>query len=148
MPETFTPKDMERPPLTLDVGIEGFEPIKMTYGLQMDLQRLLPDPGSATEMLLTNAYMLDYVVRRVMTDKKGTITKEEDLVSMEDVDLDPDQIKLIIDWVVKHILYFFVKRANLLVQNGLQFKEALPTQFTTGFPTLDSVMPAAGPSAA
>lgn len=135
---------LEAPPLTLQVTDEYRA--KMSYGLLMDLQRLLPDATQAMALIMADPYTQDYVVRRVMTPDKATITDSEKLVKSETLELDPEQVATILDWVVKHILHFFAQRAANLAKAGAQFKTALPSLFTSGSPTSASETPSAGPS--
>lgn len=115
---------MERPALTHTVGdVE----IRWTYGLQLDLQRLLPDSDSVIMSLMTDTFTRDYVVRRSLTPIKKSVTNPDDLVQIEDIDLDPDQVLDLINWVSAHMLYFFVTSANNLVAVGAEFKESLPS---------------------
>jgi hypothetical protein len=122
------------------------ESIKMTYGLLMDLQRLLPNPAAALESVMIDPYTQDYIVRRVMTPSSATISKVSDLRLAEDIDLDPEQIESLLDWVVQHILHFFAKRAVNLTATGKQFQTALPSLFTTGLPASPLTTQSAGPS--
>ncbi len=139
-PENLLPK----PELRLQVSDEY--QVKMSYGLLMDLQRLLPGPEQAMTLVMTDPYTQDYVIRRVMTPSKATILKMEDLVAAESFDLEPSQVEGILTWVVQHILHFFAQRASMLAKTGQQFKTALPSLFTTGSATSASPTPAAGPS--
>lgn len=135
---------MPKPELRLQVNDEY--QVKMTYGLLMDLQRLLPSPEAAMTSVMTDSYTQDYVIRRVMTPSKATIMKMEDLVTADNFDLEPEQVEKILGWVVQHILHFFAQRASMLAQTGERFKTALPSLFTTGSATSTSETPSAGPS--
>lgn len=136
--------EIPRPPLHIDITDD--KRVKMTYGLLMDLQRLLPDATKAMAFVLTDPYTQDYVVRRVMTDKKGTVTEVDDLIDSEEVDLAPEQVERILDWVVQHILHFFAQRAANIAKAGAAFQTALPDLFTSGSPASDGKTQSAGPS--
>lgn len=115
---------MKRPELTFKAGeIE----VRWTYGLQLDLQRLVPDAESMIESIMTDTYTKDYIIRRALTPLKRSITEAADLVLVEDVDLDPDQLLSLIDWVSAHMLYFFVTSATNLAAKGAEFKASLPS---------------------
>lgn len=137
-------KNLPRP--AIFIKIDDQRSVKMTYGLLMDLQRLLPDASQAMALVLGDPYTQDYVIRRIMTDKKGTVTKDEDLIQAEELDLDPEQMERILDWAVQHILHFFAQRAGNMASLGMQFQTALPGLFTDGSPTSASTTPSAGPS--
>lgn len=137
-------KNLPRPELRFKLNED--RSIKMTYGLLMDLQRLLPDATQAMALVLADPYTQDYIIRRVLTDKSGTVTKTEELIDAEDVDLDPEQISNLLDWVVQHILHFFAQRAGNLAMVGERFQTALPNLFTSGSQNSTSPTPSAGPS--
>lgn len=136
--------NLPRPDLRIKINEDTS--VKMSYGLLMDLQRLLPNPAAALELVMVDAYTQDYVVRRVMTPTTGTIMQIEDLIPSEEIDLDPEKVEEILSWVVQHILHFFARRAVDLAKTGELFKTALPSLFTTGSPALASTTPSAGPS--
>lgn len=109
----------------------GDQKIKMTYGLMMDLQRVIPNAESAIESVTTDSFIRDYLVRRVLTPIKGTVEKEADLISAEDVDLDMDAVNQVLDWAVAHLLHFFVKSALGLKAQGQMLKALAPSRQPT-----------------
>lgn len=130
----------------LHLILPNMAPVKMSYGLLMDLQRLLPNPQAALELAMTDPYTQDYVVRRVMTPTNATITKMEDLIGAEQITLEPEQIENLLTWVVEHVLHFFVQRASKLAKAGENFKTHLPSLFTLGSEDSPLKTPSAGPS--
>jgi hypothetical protein len=112
---------MERPALKLELGKHE---IRWTYGLQQDLQRIMPDPNVA--QIMADPYIQDYFVRRALTDKAGFIKSDEELIPSDQVDLDPDQIIELLDWLAGHILYFFVSTAGKMSRRGVELKTSLP----------------------
>lgn len=133
-----------RPPLTIDIGDRV---IKMTYGLEMDIRRLLPDPMTALQLMQSDAYTQDYVVRRVLTNKNKIITDDAELIPFEEIDLDSDKIEEVMAWATEHALYFFVKRVTSLSKLGSQYMPAAPLKPTTdGFENSAMTTPSAGPS--
>ena len=115
---------MERPPIELEVFGKK---IKWTYGLSNDIQRLVPDPGAAMNSMLQEPYTRDYIIRRVLTEKKGVIKDEAELIGYEEIDeLESDDIVKLLDWVTGHLLYFFVSSAESIRRQGEAFKAALP----------------------
>lgn len=102
---------------------------KMTYGLLTDLQRVIPEPEQVVTYVLTDSFVRDYIVRRVLTPAKGMLKSEEDLISADDVDLSPSEIHEILDWAVAHLLHFFVKSAQGLQKQGARLKAmVVPSQ--------------------
>ena len=134
-----------RPQLTITVGDRE---IKMSYGLEMDLRRMLPDPGATLLLIQTDPTTQDYLVRRVLTEKKGQVTNLDELIPDEDVDVSSDDVENILSWVAEHSLYFFVKRASEMAKLAGTYKLVQPKPSSDG--SEDSVLttPFAGPSAA
>ena len=92
-----------------DVLHVGSMKIKMSYGLMMDLQRVIPDAENAVTYVMTDSFVRDYIMRRVLTDTKATIASEADLIKPEDIDLDMEDVTKVLDWAVAHLLGFFTR---------------------------------------
>jgi hypothetical protein len=136
------------PPLTHTVEREsGPYDIKMTYGLEMDLRRLLPDPGTAMQLAMTDVFTQDYLVRRCLTKSAKMIRNDEDLIPVEDVDISTDDADALIMWVLEHQLYFFTKRARGVSELAARQKAELQqSRSTIGSEPSPSTTPSAGPS--
>jgi len=139
------PELPERPPLTITVGDEV---IKMTYGLEMDIRRMLPDPITALQMVRDDPFTQDYITRRVLTPAKRMIINRDELIDMETLDISSDDVEAVLIWATEHALYFFVKRTLEMAKLGVRYKQALPTPSTGGSEDSDTTTPSAGPSAA
>ena len=112
---------MDRPDLKFTVKIgEEERTIKWTYGLSADLQRFIPDAEAVLKAgALNDPVIRDFMVRRLLPDKKGTITDPDQLISEEEIeDLDPDAVLALIDWGSKHLVYFFTRSMTLLKEQG------------------------------
>lgn len=133
----------DRPDLKITVGDRV---IKMTYGLEMDLRRMLPDPTSALTLVQSDPTTQDYLVRRVLTDQKGLITDLDQLIPSAEVDISSDDVEAILSWVLEHVLYFFVKRATETGKIGQKYLVALPKPTPDGSGNSASTTPSAGPS--
>lgn len=129
--------ELKKPDLYFEFPAEsGRAPLKMTYGLEMDLRRMLPDPGTALTLLLADPYTQDYVIRRCLTPLTKIVTKpEEELIPSEDVDLDNDTTEALLMWAADHAIYFFAKRTAGLENLGVRFAQLLPK---TAQPALSS----------
>lgn len=122
-------KNIDRPPLTFIFKDDAHAPIKMTYGLEMDLRRLLPDPLTAMTLLQNDVYTSDYVVRRCLTDTKKIVTDKDELISEEEIDnIDVDERERLLFWAGEHALYFFAKRTAGIGEMGSKFQALLPAQ--------------------
>lgn len=134
--------DMPRAALSIEVGGKT---IKMSYGLLMDLQRLLPSPEDTLQLVLEDPYTQDYVMRRCFTEKKGAVNNPDELISAEDIDVSPEEMSQLLNWVVQHVLHFFAMRAESIKDRGTEFQVALPRPSTLGSPGSPSTTPSAGP---
>lgn len=132
MPKTKTPAVVPPmdPPSLLFTFPEGSErkPIKMTYGLEMDIRRMLPDPQIAMELILADPVTQDYVLRRCLTDKNKMITNFDDLIPMEQFeDLDFETREKLLMWAAEHAMYFFAKRTTGVATLGVHLQKLLPS---------------------
>jgi hypothetical protein len=141
------------PPALLFQFPEGIErkPIKMTYGLEMDIRRMLPDPKTAMELLLGDPITQDYILRRCLTEKNKMITNFDDLIAEDEFeDLSSETRDDILMWAGEHALYFFAKRTMGVANLGVRLEELLPAllpeQLQSGLKDLASTTPSAGPS--
>lgn len=138
-------EEFNRPPLK--ITLESGRTIKMSYGLEMDLRRWLPDPEIALQIAINDPVAQDYVIRRCLSPVSTMVTNpnEELTKDMDDVTLE-DSEKIIL-WAVEHILYFFVKRAKSLGEMSTRFKvPTLPSPSTNGSDPSPSTTPSAGPT--
>ena len=122
-------KELEPPKLIFEFPEgSGRAPIKMTYGLEMDIRRMLPDPGTAVELLLADPVTQDYIIRRCLTDKNKMITDWNDLIPEEEVDIDMDTRDALVMWAGEHALYFFAKRTLGLAKLGVNLNATIPNR--------------------
>jgi len=125
-----------RPPLTHTVQLEEGQSkvIKMTYGLFNDMQRVTPDPTAILTVVQEDAWTRDYLVRRALTDKKGAVTDEDQLIQIEDAGVeDPEEVAKLLEWITGHLLFFFGTSARGLKRLSEEFKidESSPTEPST-----------------
>jgi len=106
--------------------------LKMPYALLMDVCRMLPDPASAMQLVMSDPITQDYVVRRMLTPLEKPVMSVDDLILPGEVELDIDEVEALLTWVVQHVLYFFAKRTLGLRTVGEQFKLALPNLSSSG----------------
>ena len=135
--------EMEKPPLSFKVGDKE---IKMTYGLEMDLRRLLPGLEAVTNLIMEDPHTQDYVIRRCLTDYKGLIKSFDDLIPAEEVEATTEEIEGLLLWVAEHMLYFFAKRMSRMEELGVQVTKILPKPTSSGSSPSASKTPSAGPS--
>jgi hypothetical protein len=125
---------MKRPDLTFTAGDQE---IRWTYGLQLDLQRLVPDTENVIAAIMGDTYVRDYLVRRALTPLKKSVLDEAELITAEEIDLDPDQVLELLEWISGHLLHFFAKSVTNLMAQGAEFKESLPKAPTPLEPLAD-----------
>lgn len=134
---------IKRPDLTITLKLEDDkeETIKLTYGLFQDLQRAVADPAILIEVITSDPFTRDYIIRRCLTPTKKLIKDPDtELIQAEDVTLvDLDEIDRLLQWVAGHMLYFFATSAGGLKRLGEVFKNNLmddaqvpPVPSTTG----------------
>lgn len=120
--------DIKRPDLShiirQDDGTK--KEIFWSYGVQMDIQRMIPDASVVVEVMTSDPITRDFVVRRCFTEQKRSIEKLEDF----EVDVpvsDPDEIEKLLTWVADHLFYFFTKSVRSMTTLGERYRNALPT---------------------
>lgn len=131
----------ERPELYINVGDRR---IKMTYGLEMDIRRMLPDPVTALQLIQSDPYTQDYIVRRVLTDINEMVTDLDKLIPQSEIGISSQEVEDILSWATEHALYFFVKRTVQMAKLGVRYQEALPKPSKDGSENSASKTPSAG----
>jgi hypothetical protein len=119
---------MDKPKLTYKLGERE---IRWTYGLQLDIQRIVPDAESLMATIMSEPSVRDYLVRRCLTDKKGSVENADELVKIEDVELDPEEVLGLLNWISSQLLHFFMNSAKNLAEQTAAFKAALPSMPST-----------------
>lgn len=97
--------------------------LKMTYGLLADVCRIVPDGSVVAELVLTDSYARDFLMRRALTPIKGMIGSEAELIKAEDIELSMTEVSEVLDWVVAHVLGFWMRSAQSLRNRGQALKE-------------------------
>jgi len=144
--------ELTPPPLTIEIKIgEETKTIKMSYGLEMDIRRVMPEPNEALRAAMLDPFTQDYVIRRCLTEKRAMITNADDLIDIEEMDISTEDTHALMVWAVEHALYFFAKRAadltGLTAQYGLEKKTSdQPPPLTDGSEASPSPTQSAGPS--
>jgi hypothetical protein len=136
---------MTTPQLTLDIKIgDSAQTLRWTYGLSQDISRVVPDLESIHEMLKGSPDLRDYVIRRLLTDKKGFIFEASELRNPEDLEeLSVDHQLAMLKWVAEHLTDFFVKSTEILRQQGVTLEASV--QSKPGFADSVSKTASAGP---
>ena len=116
---------MERPNLEFEIRMDGeLKVIKMTYALFNEIMLVIPNPEEIGQLLITNAGLRDYVIRRMLTGNKR-VAKEEDMVDPFDIDIDIGDLDDLIQWVGDHVLYFFMNSAAKTASLGKKYEQTL-----------------------
>lgn len=140
--------DDNRPDLTVTVKRDAgdFE-VKMSYGLEMDLRRVMPDPSNAITLSMMDTDTQDYIIRRCLTEKRKSITNIDELIPVEEVDIDTEEGDKLILWALEHQLYFFAKRARGMLDLAARQQTKVPPHLSnSGSETSPSTTQSAGPS--
>lgn len=141
---------MKRPELKIEISVgEDKRAVKWTYGLSNDIQRLVPDFGAVISDVIGDPTLRDYMVRRALTDTKGIVTNEDQLVSFDTLDdMDPEEVLKLINWISEHLLYFFATSAGNMSRQAKVYSAELGllNPSTNGSEASASTTPPAGPS--
>lgn len=115
----------DRPSLTHAIIAEdGTETvIKMSHGLMNDLLRMTPDPAQVISAIMGDPFTQDYIVRRVLTPLRETVTDPENQL-VKEVDLNIEQELALLEWVADTLLHFFARQAESMSRLGQKFKDA------------------------
>lgn len=114
--------DLPKPSRTFDLTISGErQTIAMTYGLFNEIMRVIPEPGKIQDLVVTDPYLRDYVVRRMLTGNKR-VERDEDLIDPFELDLDIDELDDLVAWVAEHVLHFFMKSAEKTAKIGERYQ--------------------------
>lgn len=114
--------EIPTPSRTFAIKLNGdTHTITMSYGLFNELMRVIPSPELITSLIVTDADLRDYVVRRLLTGNKP-VTKDEDLVDPFDLDIDMDRLDDLVTWAAEHVLHFFMKSAAKTAKMGEKYQ--------------------------
>jgi hypothetical protein len=117
--------DLQRPSLEFHLKLNGeSHTIKMTYGLFNEVMVVIPNPEDIGELLITNAGLRDYIIRRMLTGNKR-VTNEEDMVDAFSMDVDITDLNNLVAWVGDHILYFFMTSAAKTAELAQKYQETI-----------------------
>lgn len=115
--------DLPKPSRTFDMIVNGEkQTIAMTYGLFNEIMRVVPSPEQITDLVVTDPFLRDYVVRRMLTGNKK-VESDADLVDPFELDIDIDKLDDLVSWVAEHVLHFFMKSAAKTAKIGEKYKE-------------------------
>jgi hypothetical protein len=107
---------------TFDITVDGEKKtIAMTYGLFNEIMKVIPHPEKITDLIVSDPYLRDYVVRRMLTGNKR-VEKDEDLVDPFELDIDMDVLDDLVVWVGEHVLHFFMKSASKTAAIGEKYQ--------------------------
>jgi hypothetical protein len=114
--------DIPRPNKTFDITVGGEKTtIAMSYGLFNEIMKVVPDPGKIQDLVVTDPYLRDYVVRRMLTGNVR-VEKDEDLVDPFELDIDVFDLDDLVTWVAEHVLHFFMKSAAKTAAMGEKYQ--------------------------
>jgi hypothetical protein len=133
-------KPIEKPARTLDIKINGEDTeIKMSFALLQEVMKVIDNPENVTALLISDFYLRDWVVRRVLTGNKR-VKSDDDLIDLFDVEVDDEKLDDLVLWVTDHVLYFFTATAQKTMKLGEKYQAQVAAitpsaQSQTGSPT-------------
>jgi hypothetical protein len=114
--------DIPTPSRTFDITVGGEkQTIVMSYGLFNEVMKVIPSPEMISNLLVTDPFLRDYVVRRVLTGNKK-VESDADLIDPFDLDLDMDVLDDLTSWIGEHVLHFFMKSAAKAARTGEKYQ--------------------------
>ena len=114
--------DIPKPSRTFDLTVGGeTKTITMTYGLFNEIMRVIPSPQQINDLIVTDALLRDYVIRRMLTGNKP-VKSDEDLIDPFDLDLDIFELDELVTWVAEHVLHFFMKSVAKTAKIGERYQ--------------------------
>lgn len=117
--------DLPKPSRSFDITVGGDnQTITMSYGLFNEIMRVVPSPERITDLLVSDPYLRDYVIRRMLTGNKK-VTSDEDLIDPFDLDIDMDRLDDLCAWVAEHVLHFFMNSAAKAAKVGEKYQSTV-----------------------
>ena len=117
--------DLPKPSRTFDITVNGEkQTIAMTYGLFNEIMKVVPSPEQINDLVVRDAFLRDYVVRRMLTGNKR-VERDEDLVDPFELDIDIDDLEDLVTWVAEHVLHFFMKSAAKTAKIGEKYQSTV-----------------------
>jgi len=103
--------EVPRPSATIEVESLD-DPIVMNYVVFNDILRFVGGIEEAFASIMNSQETTDLIIRRLLTDNKKPIDSLEDLIGSEEVTLDIFDIDEVLAWVMEHVTYFFIAKAD------------------------------------
>lgn len=104
--------DITKPSTKFKIKINGEDTdVVMSFALFQEVMKVIPSPENIASLLITDFYLREYVVRRVLTGNKRVKT-DDDMIDLFSLDIDEADLEEMVLWITDHILYFFTKTAE------------------------------------
>ena len=99
----------------------------MTYVVMNDILRFVGTIDQAMASIMTDQDTRNLIIRRLMTDNKKPIEKDEDLIPMSEVEIDIFDLDDVFAWVLDHVTYFFMRMASKVSASTEKYPELKQT---------------------
>jgi len=110
----------------------------MTYVVMNDILRFVGTIDQAMASIMTDQDTRNLIIRRLMTDNKKPIEKDEDLIPMADVDIDIFDLDDLFAWVLDHVTYFFMRMASKVSASTEKYPELKQTMTSSDLSEIGS----------
>lgn len=117
--------DKDRPSKTFPMTVNGeARDIEMSFGLFQEIMKVVPQPENVASLLISDFYLREYVIRRMLTGRKR-VKEDSDMVDLIELDLDSEDVDGLVLWVTDHILYFFTTTAEKSLSLGKKYADRM-----------------------
>lgn len=100
----------------LKITIDGEErTLFMSFGLLNELASLVQDPARVPAIPV-DAYLREAVLSAAFAKRKKSGKITEEIADFDDIDVTIEDVEATLDWVVEHVMSFFVRSLRKVVQ--------------------------------
>lgn len=100
----------------LKITIDGEERILfMSFGLLNELASLVQDPARVPAIPV-DSYLREAVLSAAFAKRKKSGKITEEIADFDDIDVTIEDVEATLDWVIEHVMSFFVRSLRKVVQ--------------------------------
>lgn len=119
------PQTMSLPSPTYKIESSDRE-LRMSYGMFNDIMRIIGHSEDLSIVLITDPMVRDLVIRRLFTDTKQSVNKEEDLINAFDIEVLPSELDGVLSWVADHASHFMLSTGRAMRGILEKYQDQIP----------------------